>query len=372
MCAANHCLSDGSKEPGHCGAGLCNDTHSNATTGLCAPLQCNGGYKHGCPAAAAKQCDADPRCHGFALYKTPWRETRAEFFTKGDSGLTSQADWTAFTNAAAAAPVASAAAAATKHGADETPSSSLSLSVSQGPTGPWRRIAATITGGASFSIAAPWFAKNGTAWWVLQTGTWPADFPAADRLGNIGMIIRADSWEGPYEVIARGACGPGEDPSIYVDKRGHMHCVYHRAPFNETGKDGGHSFSVDGRDPWFCVDGKGGHGRCTPDSLPAYNTTVVYSNGTDRIIAKFGTRERPHVQTDDDGNLIALTTSLKHCQDPSTPYFCVAGDPSSCNASNALCSNQYPGYHDRSWTSIVPLRTASDDVEEEQAATWLG
>jgi hypothetical protein len=74
---------------------------------------------------------------------------------------------------------------------------------------------------------------------------------------------------------ARGACGPGEDPSIYVDKRGHVHCVYHRAPFNETGKDGGHAFSVDGRDPWFCVDGKGGHGRCTPDSPPAYNTTIV-------------------------------------------------------------------------------------------------
>ena len=171
-CAAQHCLSDGPMQPGHCGAGLCTGA-MNTTTGLCAPLKCNQSeYKQSCPAAAAKQCDADPRCHGFALYKTPWRETRAEFFraTKGAGGLTTQADWTAWTKttaapaaAAAAAAAASAAAAttATKHGADERQSSSLPLSVSQGPAGPWRRVSATITGGASFSIAAPWFEKNG-------------------------------------------------------------------------------------------------------------------------------------------------------------------------------------------------------------------
>jgi hypothetical protein len=353
-CAAHHCLSDGPKQPSHCGAGLCSHA-MNATTGLCAPLQCKqDDYKHGCPAAAAKQCDADPRCHGFALYKTPWRAMRAEFFaTKGAGGLTSQVDWTAWTKTTQMVAVADGST--TKHGPDETFSGSLPLSVSHGPAGPWRDVAATITGGASFSIAAPWIAKNGTTMWVLQTGSWPADWPVSERAANIGLIIRASSWEGPYEVIARGACGPGEDPSIFVDKRGHVHCVYHRAPFNETGKDGGHAFSLTGRDPWFCVDGRGGHGRCTADSPPAYNTTIIYTNGT----AKFGTRERPHVQVDDEGNLIALTTSVKHCQDPSTPYFCIPGDPSSCNASNALCSNQWPGYHDRSWTSVVPLRTES-------------
>ena len=68
---------------------------------------------------------------------------------------------------------------------------------------------------------------------------------------------------------------------------------------------------MDGRDPWFCVDGKGGHGQCTPESPPAYNTSIVYTNGT----ARFGTRERPHVQVDDNGDLVALTTSVKHCQD---------------------------------------------------------
>lgn len=216
-CAAQHCLSDGRKQPGHCGEGLCASA-MNATTGLCAPLQCNqSAYKQSCPAAAAKQCDADPRCHGFALYKTPWRETRAQFFraTEGAGGLTTQADWTAWTKTAAPAAVRAdgsraTVAVATKHGADETQSDSLPLSVSQGPAGPWRRVSATITGGASFSIAAPWFQKNGTAYWVLQTGDWPASFPAADRLANIGQIIRADSWEGPYEVI--GACKASRVP----------------------------------------------------------------------------------------------------------------------------------------------------------------
>lgn len=216
-CAAQHCLSDGRKQPGHCGEGLCASA-MNATTGLCAPLQCNqSAYKQSCPAAAAKQCDADPRCHGFALYKTPWRETRAQFFraTEGAGGLTTQADWTAWTKTAAPAAVradgsSATVAVATKHGADETQSDSLPLSVSQGPAGPWRRVSATITGGASFSIAAPWFQKNGTAYWVLQTGDWPASFPAADRLANIGQIIRADSWEGPYEVI--GACKASRVP----------------------------------------------------------------------------------------------------------------------------------------------------------------
>ena len=174
----------------------------NATTGLCAPLRCAGAYRQSCPAAAAKRCDADPRCHGFALYKAPWRETRAEFFraTAGVGALTAQADWTAWTK-----PIRGITPdTATKFGSDEEQSTSIPLFVSQGPAGPWRPVSATITDGASFSIAAPWFAQNGTAWWVLQTGEWPSEFPSADRLGNIGMIIKADSWEGPYEII--GTC----------------------------------------------------------------------------------------------------------------------------------------------------------------------
>ena len=136
----------------------------------------------------------------------------------------------------------------------------------------------------------------------------------------------------------------------------------------------GHAFSLDGRDPWYCVDGKGGHARCSPASPPAYNTTIVYANGT----AKFGTRERPHIQTDDEGNLIALTTSVQHCQDPTTPDFCLPVPrydtrDTSCNASNALCSNAFPGYHDRSWTSVVPLRTAtSEGAADGERSTGAG
>ena len=57
------------------------------------------------------------------------------------------------------------------------------------------------------------------------------------------------------------------------------------------------------------------------------------------------------------GASVALTTSVQHCQAPEVPDACVLGDVHSCNASNRGCHNQWPGYQDRSFTSIVPLRT---------------
>jgi hypothetical protein len=140
---------------------------------------------------------------------------------------------------------------------------------------------------------------------------------------------------------------------MYIDKKGRFHCVSHRFPINATDSNGGHAFSMDGRDPWYCANGNGGHGYCTPASPPAYNTTIVYQEGVER----FGTRERPHVMFNDVGDPVALTTSVQHCQDPQVPDLCVEGDPQSCNASQSLCTNNWPGYHDRSFTSIVPLRT---------------
>jgi hypothetical protein len=51
----------------------------------------------------------------------------------------------------------------------------------------------------------------------LQTGKFPASFPAADRLGNIGQIIKADSWEGPYEIIgALLRLKPTSQPASHV------------------------------------------------------------------------------------------------------------------------------------------------------------
>ena len=109
-CAAHHCLSDGDKVSGHCGAGLCWNC-PNGSTGaclptngtsarLCAPLggACQTNHSR-CSEAAAARCDAEPRCHAFALYKSGdgSTDTRAQFFEKGVAGLTVQKDWSAFT-----------------------------------------------------------------------------------------------------------------------------------------------------------------------------------------------------------------------------------------------------------------------------------
>ena len=103
------------------------------------------------------------------------------------------------------------------------------------------------------------------------------------------VVIRAKSWEGPYEVMSRTACSIGEDHSMYIDKRG-FHCISHRFSIprdpicKEAGgctifdatRDGGHAFSAHGwNDTWYCADGKGGHAHCTPDQPPAYNATIV-------------------------------------------------------------------------------------------------
>ena len=146
----------------------------------------------------------------------------------------------------------------------------------------------------------------------------------------------------------------------YIDSRG-FHCLTHRfsnaslpaGPYDPT-RDGGHSFSPNGRDPWFCVDGAGGHAYCNLSSPIAYNSTVIYN---ETGVNKFGSRERPHIVFDR-GIPVALSTSLKHCQAPDVPDACTS-DPRSCNQSGALCHNPWPGYTDRSWTSIVPLRTTN-------------
>ena len=62
-------------------------------------------------------------------------------------------------------------------------------------------------------------------------------------------ILAADTWRGPYRVVASdtystwggNACGV-EDPFMYVDKRGHWHVLYHSMHFGP----GGHAYSVDG------------------------------------------------------------------------------------------------------------------------------
>ena len=162
---------------------------------------------------------------------------------------------------------------------------SFPMYVADGPEGPWRLTSAVLdlamnfTG--SFSISAPWISRNGTTHIVLQTGQFPDSFPPEYKVNNIGAVVRADSWAGPYTVVARGACGAGEDMFIWEDQRGHFHCVWHNtgrtSRNNGPHQDGAHSFSVDGRDPWFCVDGRGGPLKSGETNKSARVWVIVYN-----------------------------------------------------------------------------------------------
>lgn len=104
-----------------------------------------------------------------------------------------------------------------------------------GVGGPWKLTSAVIQLGpeynptgfkGTFSISAPYVSPNGTAHIVLQTAEFPDWYPANLTANNIGAVVRAETWEGPYTVVARGACGAGEDMFIWQDQRGHFHCIW--------------------------------------------------------------------------------------------------------------------------------------------------
>ena len=80
---------------------------------------------------------------------------------------------------------------------------------------------------------------------------------------------------------------------------------------------------------------------------------------TGGAVARFGTRERPHILLDDAGAPVALTTSVQHCQDPDVPDTCVGDEKGCMHGKRTLCDDYWPGYHDRSFTTVTPLRTSA-------------
>ena len=157
---------------------------------------------------------------------------------------------------------------------------------------------------------------------------------------------RANSWKGPYSVIARAACGAGEDMYIWEDQRGHFHCIWHNTGYTSKAhgpfQDGAHSFSLDGRDPWFCVDGKGGHGICDEETPAPYNTTLWHNRSGVVVETVMGSRERPHLLFTEAGAPRALVTAVRYCNGTQT----------------RLCASDVPpGYSDRAFSSVAPLRT---------------
>ena len=57
---------------------------------------------------------------------------------------------------------------------------------------------------ATYRLAAPFVHPNGSIYLVFNS----------DDM----VMVRADNWAGPYEVVLHGACGGGEDPFLYVSR----------------------------------------------------------------------------------------------------------------------------------------------------------
>ena len=82
-------------------------------------------------------------------------------------------------------------------------------------------------------------------------------------------VASAPSWKGPYKRLTKGPILPkvyAEDPSMWIDKRGHFHFLMHYIP--DQVLVARHAFARDYTGPWAM------HETTVP-----YNSTVQFTDG---------------------------------------------------------------------------------------------
>ena len=131
---------------------------------------------------------------------------------------------------------------------------------------------------------SPVFFENGTVLlavsrWFLATGSY--------RTGKRTVLMRSDSWKGPYRNIsatatAGGSLPTGEDPDLFRTPRG-FHMLNHNTGAASTRL-------------WFSEDGVTGWQESQGEN--AFNATVSFDNGT---AIKVCQRQRPQIVFADDG-----------------------------------------------------------------------
>ena len=80
---------------------------------------------------------------------------------------------------------------------------------------------------------------------------------------------------------------PAEDPSLWVDPRGHFHFLMHYIP--DTKRVARHAFARSYAGPWT-----------VSDTVP-YNSTVAFAAGSPYAAVTYEKRERPHIVFDEAG-----------------------------------------------------------------------
>jgi hypothetical protein len=304
-------------------------------------VDCDGTWA-GCAPMHAAVCAATKGCVAFsisAVWDTPHGRlglNRSKLFAV--SRMAPNTGWTTWVKANAADDAVMAPAQRKQEQRPSTPCM-LDIHVADSAAGPWRAYGNASIYPCAGNNPAPWVHPNGTVFIVFTDA-------------GMGMW-RAASWQGPYEFVVSGACGGGEDPSLWVDPRGHWHCLFHRAPFSDPDVAIGHAFSVDGYD-W------------TEAAQPAANSTIRTVQHGDVV---HGKRERPHLYFDAAGSPTSFVSGV--CINPQCDAF-----SGSFDANNADCSslaqyhncdtNDGDGWYDRTYTLVQGVRgrapTKSDDV----------
>jgi hypothetical protein len=345
VCMSSYCAGDAGAAAvgvrGDCGADLAEPTLACSSYATCAPL-------------AAAACAGTPGCVSFGL-SAAWGFGKAKLFSAGTGGLTPNAQWSTWVQAGhghstdmyararleGRAPPATAAATS----GGSTAGCTLDLHVSASVHGPWvpvRNVSITPCGGNN---PAPWVHPNGTVYVTFTDN-------------DIGMWRSDNSWRGPFTLVTSGACGGGEDPSLYLDKLGRFHCLFHASPFSNPDIAIGHAFSLDGYE-WRVA------------AEPAANSTIEFAGGLGAVV--HGKRERPHLYMDAAGDIAAFVTGV--CITPQCDPFDggrvdPAADCSSAMQYHHCDANSPDGWYDRTYTLVQAVATPGQPFNSQTGIGW--
>ena len=210
-CGPSPNLCSNASVPGfECVQSSCMGADGNCGASLAEPsLNCDLRTFASCVPAAAAACKAQPGCVAFSLdpsWPLPGL-SKAKLFGAGITA-TPNKEWTSWVSTARE----------DREREDNTCTLQLHSALStEGPWVPYPNATISPCGGNN---PGPYVHPNGTIFIVFTE----------QRMG----LWRAESWKGPYTFVTSGACGGGEDPSLFINARGQFHCLYHRSPFNNV------------------------------------------------------------------------------------------------------------------------------------------
>lgn len=344
-CHTGYCSGD---TAGNCGNDIAEPTLACADYVTCAPL-------------AAAACSGTSGCVSFAL-SAAWGFGKAKLFSAGSGGLTPNDQWTTWVS--------------NGHGHSKDVKARDRDRLSRGSDGGSGAIAdhaqqdgiggnCTLLMATSNSTWGPWVPFNNAT--ISPCGS-NNPGPFVHPNGTVFIVFTdqdmglwsAPTWRGPYTLVTSGACGGGEDPSLYIDAAGHFHCLYHASPFSIPDIAIGHAFSEDGF-TWF------------ESSLPAANSSILYV-GLGVVV--HGKRERPHLYSDAVTGVIEAFVSAVCINPACDPFSGAPIDPSfDCSSGTQYhrcdANSPGPGYFDRTYTLTQRVNTAGTGGGTGSGFKWF-